>query len=127
MDIERAALLFAFVGAPLVAVVVPIVSFVTLRRRGVSILAAIIALLVWIGLSAVAIVIFQKVTFAYAWMSAHSERQSIQHPPSAAGLIGMTLAGLVLLGGCGVVLHRIVRSGATAESRSSDGRTFKNL
>jgi hypothetical protein len=114
MDIGRAALLFAFLGAPLIAVVVPIVSFVTLRRRRVSIPAAIIALLVWIGLCAVAIVVSEQATFAYAWMWAHSEQQHIQNPPSAAGLIAMTLAGLLFLGGCGVLLHRFLKSGAVA-------------
>jgi len=112
MDIERAALLLALIGAPLVAVVVPIVSIVKLRRHRVSIPAVIIALLVWAGLCTVAIVVSQQATFAYAWMWGHSERQSIRNPPSAAALIAMTLAGLLFLGGCGVVLHRIVRSGA---------------
>jgi hypothetical protein len=37
MDIQKAALLLVFFGAPLVAVVVPIVSIVTLRRHRVSI------------------------------------------------------------------------------------------
>jgi len=112
MGIERVALFLTFLGAPLVALVVPIDSFVTLRRRRVSIPAAIIALLVWTGLCAAAIMISFQAAFAYAWMWAHAERQSIQNPPSAAALMAMTLAGLLLLSGCGVVLHRIIRSRA---------------
>ena len=103
-------LLVAFLGAPLIAVAVPIVSFVTLRRRGVSIVAALIALLVWIGLSAAAIVISKQVTFAYALMWAHSQRHA--NPPAAASLFAMTLAGLLVFSGCGVVLHRVLRSRA---------------
>ena len=117
MDIGRAALLFALLGVLLVAVVVPIASFVNLRHRRVSIPAAIVALLAWIGLCAIAVVMSLKLTFAYAWMWAHSERQSIQNPPTVAGLIALTLGGLLFLSGCGVVLHRIVRSRAAAARR----------
>ena len=96
---------------------VPIASFVNLRRRGVSIRAAIVALLAWIGLSAIAVVMSLRLTFAYAWMWAHSEQQSIQNPPSAAALMAMTLAGPLFLSGCGVVLHRYVQSGTASAAR----------
>ena len=97
----------ALIGPPLIGILVPVVSFVRLRREsGFRPLVIVAALLVWIGLSIALARLFIAAGFGYAWGWAHADG-----PPQAgegAALFGILGGGLILLSACGFVLHRIV-------------------
>jgi hypothetical protein len=108
----RVALALALLGPPVVGLIAPVVSLFRFRaasaRGRPSALAAVGALVVWLALSAGATVLFQQVAFGYAWGWAHARQPVLLGEEMT--LLGIICGGLLLLSGCGVVLHRLIRT-----------------
>ena len=116
MLIGRFALALAVFGPPLVGVVALVVSLRRFRaaRARPSILAAITALIIWVAVCAGATILGFRFAFAYAWMWAHSKRDLGRAVllSDYLGALGIVCAGLLVLGGCWALLHRLVRLNA---------------
>jgi hypothetical protein len=111
--IGRVAILLALLGPPLIGIAIPLTSGILLRRSTVPPAVAVGILVLWIALAAGTAIFLIRIAAFTAMGWGHSgtvapTRQQVE-------LAAISSAGLLLLTGCGIVLHRLlIRAGRVA-------------
>ena len=104
---------FALFGAPLIGIVAPALSFAAFRKRrrnashaSPSVLAIVVASVVWVALCAAIAWGFMQVGFGFTWGWAHAGRPPLLREELT--FLAYIAGGLGFLSACAFGLHRLL-------------------